>query len=412
MSTFEWPVSLRFLVALGLGFLVGLERESARIEFKRLVFGGVRTFPILSMYGFGCAWVYQQGVQLMLPAGIVSVAVLAALSYIEKMKTGRFGVTSELSALLTFVVGAIALLADVRVAMALGVINTLLLSSKATLESYVERLDKSEFLATLKFLLVTFIIFPALPDREFTDYHINPARVWRIVIMVSSVGFAGYFLVKRFGARVGLWLAGLMGGVVSSTAVSVATGRMAQARPERADGALQATLLASSVMYLRILALIAVVNAALVPVLWWKLSALALVGVLLAVWPRHGRDSTATDEPPALSNPFEIRAALVFAILFMALTVVTSLVRSRFGTTGLFTLAGIVGIVDVDPFILSVAQHSDGGHVLATQAMLVAMMANTVMKGLYFSVLARPVRAAAATRYAAWALLHLPVILL
>ncbi len=412
MSTFDWPASLRFLVALGLGFLVGLERESARIEFKRLVFGGVRTFPILSMYGFACAWVYQQGVPMMLPAGIISISILAALSYVEKMKTGRFGVTSELSALLTFVVGAVALLADVRIAMAIGVINTLLLSSKATLESYVERLDKSEFLATLKFLLVTFIIFPALPDRSFTDYQINPARVWRIVIMVSSVGFAGYFLVKHFGGRVGLWLAGLMGGVVSSTAVSVATGRMAQARPERADGALQATLLASSVMYLRILALVAVVNGALVPVLVWKLSVLALIGVLLAVWPRRGRDSTGVDEPPALSNPFEIRSALIFAALFMALTMVTGIVRARFGNAGLFTLAGVVGIVDVDPFILSVAQHPEGGRALVVQAMLVAMMANTVMKGIYFSALARPVRAAAATRYAAWSLLHLPLILL
>jgi uncharacterized membrane protein (DUF4010 family) len=267
-GVFDWTAGLRFAVALGLGFLVGLEREGAQPDDRKIFFGGVRTFPILSMYGFACAWLAANGQSFMLPVGLVSVLALAAVSYIEKTKTGRFGATTEASALLTFATGALTVLTDLRLAMALGVTNTLLLSEKATLEAYVERLDKVEFLAIVKFLIVTVIIYPALPNREFTAYRLNPSRIWQIVMVVSSVGFVGYFLTRKFGHRVGLWLSGLLGGIVSSTAVSVAAGRIAQKDEAQGAAALQATLLASSVMYLRVLVFIGFLNPAAFSLLW------------------------------------------------------------------------------------------------------------------------------------------------
>ena len=146
MNTFEWTPELRFLVALALGFLVGLERESTKIEEQKMVFGGVRTHPIICLMGFGCAWFFKIGATLMLPVGLLSIAALTSIAYIAKIKVERFGSTSEISALLTFVTGALALLVDVWIAMAIGVVNTILLSEKAALESYVERLNKVEFL--------------------------------------------------------------------------------------------------------------------------------------------------------------------------------------------------------------------------------------------------------------------------
>ena len=283
MNTIEWTPQLRFAVALALGFLVGLEREGAKFEKKTMVFGGVRTHPMIAMFGFGCAWLSQIGVAFILPAGLVAMIALTSIAYVAKIRAERFGSTTEFSAILTFVTGALALLVDIWAAMAVGVLNTILLSEKSSLETWVERLDRSEFLATLKFLLVTLIVLPVLPDQSYTRYGLNPTHIWEIVILVSTIGFVGYFLSKRLGDRVGLWLSGLLGGVVSSTAVTVAVGRMAQTSPERGRSALQAAILASCVMYARIVVLIAVIGPQLLPYMWWKCAILAGTGVVLAL---------------------------------------------------------------------------------------------------------------------------------
>ena len=411
IATIEWTVQLRFLVALALGFLVGLERESAKIEQKHLVFGGVRTHPLISLFGFGCAWLYQIGATFLLPAGLLCVGALTSIAYVAKIRGERYGTTSEISALLTFVTGALALLVDIWAAMALGVINTFLLSEKARLETYVERLSKVEFLATLKFLIVTVIVLPVLPDQEYTRFRLNPTRIWQIVVLVSTIGFVGYFLSKKFGAKVGLWLSGLMGGIVSSTAVTIAAGRLAQKEEGRAANALQAALLAASVMYLRLLAIIGFINAAFIPLLWWRLGILALVGVGMAVTVK-GRERNAMDTTsPNFQNPFEITPALWFAVVFVVVLVLTNLVKEFFGTAGTLVLAVIVGVADVDPFILSLIQSPGAATSMVAGGVILAVMSNTVAKGFYFGWYAPAVRKETAWRYGLWALLHIPLVL-
>jgi uncharacterized membrane protein (DUF4010 family) len=396
-------------VALALGFLVGLERESTKIETQKLVFGGVRTHPIISMYGFGCAWLYQIGVTFMLPAGLLSMTVLTAIAYLAKIRAERYGSTSEVSALLTFVVGALALLVDIWIAMALGIVNTMLLSEKSRLETFVEKLDKVDFLATLKFLLVTLIVLPVLPDQEFTRFRLNPASIWKLVILVSTIGFIGYELSKRFGSKVGLWLSGLLGGIVSSTAVTIAAGRLAQKDAGRVVHARQASILAASVMYLRILALLALLAPALVPLVWWKLVLLALIGVVLSLRARGKEEGSMAKGVPGLQNPFELSPALLFAGLYVLLTVATELVKTYAGSAGVLTLAAVVGVTDIDPFILSLLQGPEIGFVVS--ATLIAMMSNTLVKGIYFAVLVPVGRRETLLRYGMWALLHLPFIL-
>ena len=412
MTGIEWTFQLRFVVALALGFLVGLERESMKIEHQKLVFGGVRTHPIISMFGFGCAWLYQIGATFMLPAGLLTLGTLTAIAYIAKIRGERFGSTSEISALLTFIMGALALLVDVWVAMALGVVNTMLLSEKARLETFVERLDKSEFLAMLKFLLVTVIILPVLPDQEYTWFRLNPAAIWKIVILVSTLGFVGYVFSKKLGDRVGLWLSGLLGGIVSSTAVTIAAGRMAQKEPQRARAALQASLLAGSIMYMRVLVLVAIVSPAFVQLAWWKFTLLAVVGVVLAVSVKPDGVARSQTQSPELQNPFEITPALIFAALFVIFSIITTVVKKWAGDAGIIALASVVGVTDIDPFILSMIQGTGQGMSLVLAAIIVAMMSNTIVKGVYFSVLLPAHRKETLVRYGLWCLLHLPLILL
>ncbi|HTY09603.1 MAG TPA: MgtC/SapB family protein [Bacteroidota bacterium] len=412
MNTFEWTPELRFLVALALGFLVGLERESTKLEEQKMVFGGVRTHPIISMLGFGCAWFYKIGAPLMLPVGLISIAALTSIAYIAKIKVERFGSTSEISALLTFVTGALALLVDVWIAMAIGVVNTILLSEKAALESYVERLNKVEFLATVKFLLVTVIILPVLPNEEYTSFKLNPTRIWQIVILVSSIGFVGYFLSKKFGQKVGMWLSGALGGAVSSTALTMAVGRIAQKNPSRANEALQAAVLAGSVMYLRILILIWLINGSIIPILGWRLVVLFFIGVALSARIAWQNSKGGENSIPAPQNPFEIRPAMAFAALFVILSVVTGLVQKNIGNAGVLGLAGIVGVTDIDPFILSLVHDATAVSTIVVPAVIIAMMSNTIAKGAYFAVLSPSTRKQTALTYGLWALLHVPLIVI
>jgi uncharacterized membrane protein (DUF4010 family) len=408
-STIEWTIPLRFIVALALGFLVGLERESAKGE-RKLVFGGVRTHPIISMFGFGCAWLYSIGASFMLPMGLLAIALLTGINYFAKIRVEQFGSTSEVSALLTFITGALAMLVDIWIAMAMGIVNTILLSEKAKLESTVERLSKVEFLALIKFLLITLIIYPVLPNKEFTQFHINPARVWWIVIIVSSLGFVGYFLEKKFGERLGLWLSGLLGGIVSSTVVTLSVGRIARKFPARSADALQAALLASSVMYLRILVLIFIINPGFLSYLWYRLLILSAAGALISVQ-KKTKSSNASGELPELQNPFELRPALGFALFFVALSVITTIVKTTIGNAGLLGLAAIVGVTDIDPFLLSIIQNPGDSVQVGAIAILIAMASNTVAKGIYFYSYTTTNRKQVVLRYSLLTLCHIPLIL-
>ncbi len=408
--TIEWNVQLRFVIALALGFLVGLERESIKTD-QKLVFGGVRTHPIISMFGFGCAWLYQIGATAMLPMGLLAISVLTGIAYVAKIRSDRFGSTSEVSALLTFITGALAMLVDVWIAMALGVINTMLLSEKAMLESYVERLSKVEFLATVKFILVTVIILPVLPNKEFTQFHINPFKVWQIVVIVSTLGFVGYLLEKKFGSKLGLWMSGIFGGIVSSTAVTLSMGRMAKKDPSRSQSALQATLLASSITYLRTLVLIWIINSSFIPMLWLRLILLALVGAILSIQMERKKSLAIESEMTELQNPFEIRPALGFAFLFIALSIITGLVQTSLGNSGLLGLASIAGVSDITPFILSIIQGADGTVHIFTAAIILVLMSNTIAKGIYFWSLSSTNRKETALKYFIYALMHIPFIL-
>ena len=414
MNSFEWTFQIRFGIAVALGFLIGLERESSGYEKNARVFAGVRTFSLIALYGFGCGWLYQINIGLAVPVGMISVLALSMFSYFSKTREGRGGWTTEVAALITFIIGVLSLLTDIWVAMALGIISTILLSEKASVEQFVETLDKSEFLAVLKFLLVTIIILPVLPNESYTQFHLNPTLIWETVIMVSSIGFVGYFLTKKFGDKIGLQLSGILGGIVSSTAVSIAVGRMAQNSPERSASALRASLLASSVAYLRILVLIWIFNPLLVSHLWWKLVALFIIGVILsATTKRSGAETVrGIDAPSTLENPFELKPAMLFGVLFVILSVITILVEHAFGSTGIMTLAAMVGVTDVAPFILSIAQRVSTPDATIIAAIITAMLSNSIVKGIYFGSLATMVKKETFIRYGLLALLHIPIILL
>jgi uncharacterized membrane protein (DUF4010 family) len=410
----EFPaltVQMRFAIALALGFLAGLERETTGHTSSHRVQAGVRTYSIVSLLGFACAWLGQNGFGPVVPIGLLAITALAVVSHLVKQRQGHGGWTSEAAALLTFLVGALCLLTEIWLPLALGISSTILLSEKTEIEGLVARLERNEFLAILRFLVVTLLIFPVLPNRDYTQFNLNPAHIWKVVLVISSIGFVGYFLVKKMGGRYGLWLSGLLGGVVSSTAVAVAMGRFAAKAPQEEQRALQSVLLASSVMYIRILVLFGFVGTAFVQPLVWKLPLLAAIGVVLAATMRRDhRQHPANVAVSTLTNPFELTPAVFFAFLFVALGVVTTLVREWFGGAGLLVLSFVVGVADIDPFLLSLVGRAPEATRVLVQAILIAMMGNTLAKGAYFIFLAKGHRRTTAWRFGLWALLHVPLL--
>ena len=410
MEDFSWPFHLRFFIALALSFLIGLERESSGKTKEGRIIAGIRTYSIIGIFGFGCAWLNNVGVVWAVPIGLLSLSALALTGYKTKVNTGRFGWTSEITALLTFIIGALCLLGDIWVPMALGIIGTFLLSEKSKLENFVERLDKTEFLAVIKFLLVAFIILPVLPNKDYFEFQLNPQKTWQIVVLVSSVGFIGYYLSKKLGHKVGLWLSGLLGGIVSSTAVTIAMARVAQQSPEKGVTALQASILASSIMYLRIMALIWILRPEFLHFIWWKMLVLFAIGIILAISTREKSSKNNNNSLKTLQNPFEIKPAMIFAVLFVILSVATVLVERYYGDVGLLVLAGIIGTTDIDPFILSLINQTVHAETLMAMAILLSMMSNTLAKGIYFSVISKRLHKQTIIRYALWTLLHIPLL--
>ena len=410
MEDITWPLHMRFFFALGLSFLIGLERESSAQSTKGRVFAGVRTYTLIGVFGFCCAWLFNAGVIWAPPTGMIVISALAVVGYLAKLREGHVGWTSEVAAIITFIMGGLCLLADMWLPTAVAIATTFLLSEKAKMEKFVERLDNTEFLAVVRFLIVTLIILPILPNQDYTDFHLNPRHIWQVVVLVSSIGFAGYFLAKKLGDRMGLWLSGLLGGIVSSTAVSIAAGRIAQRNALLGGSALQASLIAGAVMYVRILVLTAIIQPSLVPAMWLKMVVLAAVGLVLFFSVR-GLEQPQKAAVPTARNPFEIIPALVFGVLFVLLSVVTVLVGKVYGGAGLMVLAGVVGVTDIDPFILSMISRLAEPENVVITAIIISMTSNTLMKGLYFAFMAKDVRGATAWRYLLWAALHIPVIL-
>jgi uncharacterized membrane protein (DUF4010 family) len=411
MNAVEWSLQLRFLLALALGFLIGLERERSGKEKPGRTFAGLRTFTLISLTGFACGCLQDLGIVYAVPLGLLGFAALSVVAYIGKLREGRFGWTTEAMVLLTFLIGALSILAEPWLPLSLGIIGTLLLSEKTRFEHFVQALDRSEFLAVLKFLIVTALILPVLPDREFTQFALNPRKLWMIVVMVSSVGFAGYFLIRRFGQSSGWWLSGVAGGLVSSTAFSVAAGRIAQKNPAQAQHGLHAVVLASSVMYLRMVALIAFVSPSFVPELWWRFCLMCVAGLVIAWLVRPSSGKGSHTDVTTLQNPFEVIPALIFAALFIVFTIVTALVRTQFGEAGLITVSALIGLADITPVALSLANTPTADSLLVA-AILVAMMTNTLAKGVYFSSLVGSVRRTTLIYFSIWAALHVPLIFL
>lgn len=388
MKYISWlpPEGTQILVVLFLSFLIGLEREERKAADDRVAFGGVRTFPLIGLIGYSMA-VLSGGEILPQAVGFAVVAAFLLMSYWHKLASSGFsGITSEMSGLATYLVGALVYHELFWVATTLTVAGILLLELKAGLEDLAKRIEPTDILTFAKFLLLSAVILPLVPNEQFGQFQINPFKTWLVVVAVSAVSYGSYVLQRLTKGQGGILLAALLGGVYSSTVTTVVLARRSM-REQQANLFAGGILIASGMMYLRLTVLLALFNRELMNRL--ALPFLVLAAVALGagwLWSRRG-DANAAKlvrefEP---KNPLEISAAFFFALLFLAMLVATHLAIEYLGATGVYTLAALMGVTDVDPFIMGLTQSTSTPALLqvASAGIVIAAASNNVVKGIY-----------------------------
>jgi uncharacterized membrane protein (DUF4010 family) len=388
MEIYHWlpAEAAKILLVLFLSFLIGLEREEHKHAAGAYSFGGVRTFPLIGLIGYSIALL--SGAQLLpVTIGFMVIGAFLLLSYWHKLSCAEAaGVTSEMSGLTTYLVGALIYYEHFWIATTLGVASLLFLELKEHLEEIATRTAPQEILTFAKFLLLTAVILPVLPRQEFGPFHINPFKTWLVVVAVSTISYGSYVLQRVTKERGGVLLAAFLGGLYSSTVTTVAMSRRA-AREQRPHLFAGGILIASGMMYVRLVALLALFNRHLAVIL--APSFLVLAGIAIAVgwfWSRRPDDTAAQIkreyEP---SNPLELTAAFLFALLFLVMLVATQLAVTYLGRAGVNVLAAIMGVTDVDPFIMGMTQAAGTLTPLkvAAVAVLIAAASNNLVKGIY-----------------------------
>lgn len=378
---------LALLTALAVGVLVGLEREQVKETTAGASFAGVRTYPIFALIGAVS--------MLLLPASpwipvgaLLGVIALVGIHYASDIRHDRqHGVTTEASVVVTFLLGALAASPVIEpmtdrllLVVALGVTLTFLLSSKEWLHGIAGKVSRDDFYATVKFLIAATIVLPFLPRRELGPLDaINPFSVGLMVVMISALSFAGYVAMRLLGRGRGLFVSAAAGGLVSSTAVTIAFANRTKADPSLAPAAAGAIAIASTIMLARVAVLVTLINPALLPHVALPMGA-AAAGAIAGGLLLYRRTDGQTTNEVGVKNPFDLGNAIRFGLVFAVILLVTKAAKHYLGDSGLYLAALVAGSTDVDAVTLSTAKQAGLDLDTAAIAIVIATLSNTIVK--------------------------------
>lgn len=377
---------LNFASALAAGLLIGAERgwQSRNSDDSKLV-AGIRTFALSSLLG---AFAMLLGDHFGVAGWAVifaGFAVLVVASYFGEMNNkGDVGLTSEVALLITFLLGSLAMAGYAGVAAAGAVAVALLLSLKQVLHGALQKLSEAELSGALKLLFISLVLLPALPNQGYGPWAaFNPYEMWWMVVLIASIGFAAYIAIRLVGTRHGLLITALLGGMVSSTAMTITLARLAHGR--NLNAILACGLLATSaLMFPRVLLEVGLINRNLLPQLTWPLLVAMLVYAAGALFHylRASKEVSEQAEPP-LKNPFELAPALRFALLLGVILLLVEAAQHWLGDVGVYLVALLSGLADVDAITLSLARsaHGELSNSVAVQGIFLAALSNSLVKG-------------------------------
>ncbi|HZJ15130.1 MAG TPA: MgtC/SapB family protein [Chthoniobacteraceae bacterium] len=370
---------LQIGVALALGLLVGMQRERTGS-----VVAGVRTFPLITMFGTVCALLAQEFGGWVLAAGLVAMTGMAITANVLKQKKGEVdpGTTTEVAVVLLFAVGALTV-QSLELAVIVGGVTVMLLQLKAEMHRIVASIGEREVKAIMQFVVITLVILPVLPRKGYgPEGVLNPFQIWLMVVLIVGISLTGYVLFKLLGTRKGTLIGGMLGGLISSTATTVSFARLSRGDLPAVPALAAVILIASAVTFIRVLALIATVAAPAFPKLAPPLTAMAAIMTVVSgsVFLFCRRQEIAPPEP---ENPAELKPAIIFGLLYAGVLLLVAVARERFGQAGLYSVAILAGLADMDAITLSTSQLVNAGTLspdTGWRAVLIAALSNIVVK--------------------------------
>lgn len=372
------------VLSLVLGFLIGLEREIHTIySHKTKDFGGARTFSIIALFGYLSSWFTTFSPYFFLISSAIMGLLLIAAYTINSISTSEKGSTTEIAALVTFMVGAIVNVMEPIFPVFIAIIVLFILNLKDKIQEYEQTITKQDLGAAILFLLMTFVILPILPDKTIDPMGlINLHRVWVMVVLVAGISFFGYIAIRLFGSKHGIGVAGLFGGLVSSTAVAMSMARRIHENEFLTKNLAIGISLASSMMLIRAGLEIWVINPSLtrpfiLPII---VGSLVGYGYIALLYVTSKRENIPQDIE--FKNPFSLKEALVMGLIFGVTLALITLANRHIGESGVYAVSAVSGIADVDAIILSLSSLAKNGlsSTTAYYAILIAIISNTFAK--------------------------------
>ncbi|MBI4419631.1 MAG: DUF4010 domain-containing protein, partial [Gemmatimonadetes bacterium] len=372
---------LRVLVAGLLGGLIGIERERSQAEEKERAFAGVRTFPMFAILGASLVLVSGE-VGLAVVTGFLALAALVVASYLRTSRDGHPGTTTETAAFATYWIGVMAGSGALLLAGAVGIVTLVLLASKQRLEAFSRSLTREELTAALTLAAISAVVLPALPNVSYGPWGVwNPHHLWRMVVLVCGLSFVAFIAMRLWGAQRGLYLSGVLGGLASSTAATVSFATRSRTLPSHAVDLAVAAGLASLVMLFRIAVLAWVADPRVSVELGPFLGLVAAAGaVALSILARR---APPREDTPSVANPFQLRSAIKFALVYAVVLFAVEGARRYFGSWGLVAAAVLAGLTDVDAITLALAGSATLAPGEAAGGIALAALSNTVAKAVY-----------------------------
>jgi uncharacterized membrane protein (DUF4010 family) len=374
-------VFTKIILSLALGALIGIEREK---RGKGELVEGIRTFMLVSLLGALSGYFSQLlNSTLVIFIALFLVGILTILGYLSKVRKKHLGITTEIAFILTFIIGLVVFFDAYPyfLSISLSILLTFILVSKGFLHKFAKHLTEKEIWDAVIFGIVTFIILPLLPNKNVDPFNtLNPFVIWLSIVIVLTVSFFSYIAMKVFGVRKGLPLAGLFGGFASSTGVTIDMAQKVRMNKKILYSAVFAVVLASSTMFLRVIAVSFIFNSDVALNLLLPLIILGVSGFVLSFvsWKKISNDKTSV----SIKSPLNLFSTLKYGIFFVFVLFISNLAKNSFGTSALYLVALIAGLVEVDAITISYSSLAAVGlsPVVAASGILLAGLSNTASK--------------------------------
>jgi uncharacterized membrane protein (DUF4010 family) len=401
---------LGFVVAIFLGALIGLQREYTQQHLQVKSFAGFRTFIFATILGSILGFLGGGIDSLWVILGFSGILLFAIASYVViYMNSKRISGTTQIAFVITFILGAMCTTGYVQLAVIFAIVVATFLTFKERLHGLAKKMEAKELVAMVQFALIAFVVLPFLPNKNYSPLDIpglgsfltglgaktsflsqlnvlNPHNIWLMVIFIAGINLLGYFLVKFIGSKKGYGLLGFVGGLVSSTAVTLS---MAEESKKKKNWNIYrpfflATLVASAVMFIRVLFEVSVVNNKLLPIVFVPMVVMSIASVVVGFLFYKRRNKKNKPEEVQLDQPFALKPALIFGLFFALILFVSKAMQLLFGKVGLYATSVMSGLVDVDAMTLTMSSLAKSGSItplVATTGIVLAAASNTLVKG-------------------------------